>query len=233
MTRTTAMLATLSLILLAPAAASADSMPAATVDTGSTASDYAFGMRVGGYGFRNTHAESASEKWNDCRMNGVGVFGHKKLSEHGFLEGGSDIYFSDNFILGADEATHSNMDRLSGLFSVAAGLRMFPSSRFSAFAQVGLGLELTRVTLSPAEHSHDPGAMDDPVPLGQTEVENTAMPLGFVGFGADVRLGQRTRLGMNFRTYLMAHYDHGDGITSLNAEPEAANQVQFYLRYQL
>ena len=32
-----------------------------------------FGARVGGYGFR--HADGSSDKWDDCRMNGVGVFG--------------------------------------------------------------------------------------------------------------------------------------------------------------
>lgn len=223
------------LLLLAagPAAAQSDA-PEAAVSDRATPSPYAFGMRVGGYGFRNTHATEASEKWNDCRMNGVGVFGQRELGGNAFVEAGSDIYFSDNFLLGANSSHGESMDRLSGLFSAAAGLRMFPTSRISAFAQIGVGLELTRVVMTQTMsdgHEHGPG---EEHPASTSEViESTAMPLGFVGFGADVRLGSRARVGMNFRTYLMAHYDHGEDVETLEAEPEAANQVQFYLRYSL
>jgi hypothetical protein len=185
-------------------------------------------MRVGGYGFRNTHAESASEKWNDCRMNGLGLFGQKHLTQHAFLEAGSDIYFSDDMILGADSTEAEPMDRLSGLLSVSAGLRMYPASRVSAYAQVGVGVELTRVTMGAAAHEHT-----DPVPASAPAEMTTTrtLPMGFVGFGGDVRVGTRTRLGATFRTNVMAHFDHG--ATTLDAEPEAANQVQFYLRYSL
>ncbi|HUH02412.1 MAG TPA: outer membrane beta-barrel protein [Kofleriaceae bacterium] len=193
--------------------------------------EYAFGMRVGGYGFRNTQAESAAEKWNDCRMNGLGLFGQKHLTEHAFLEAGSDIYFSDDMILGEDSTHAENMDRLSGLLSVSAGLRMYPASRVSAYAQVGVGLELTRVTMGAAAHGHTDGPVAASAPAEMTSTRT--LPMGFVGFGGDVRVGSRTRLGANFRTNLMAHFDHGEGMTTLEAVPEAANQVQFYLRYSL
>lgn len=195
------------------------------------AQEYAFGMRVGGYGFRNPQAESASEKWNDCRMNGLGLFGQKHLTQHAFLEAGSDIYFSDDMILAEDQSQAENMDRLSGLLSVAAGLRMYPASRVSAYAQVGVGVELTRVTMPAVAHEHTNGPIPASAPAEMTTTRT--LPMGFVGFGGDVRVGSHTRLGASFRTNLMAHFDHGDGVTTLEAEPEAANQVQFYLRYSL
>ncbi len=228
MTRTGILALTiLGLSTLAPALARAET-PGATVTQQPAAKRYGFGMRVGGYGFRNKNAEKAKDKWNDCRMNGVGVFVQRELPHGAFVEGASDVYFADDTILGGQQPY---ADRLSGLFSVAGGLRMFPTSRISAFAQIGVGLELTRVTLEPVadiSQSWPDG--------GRPMVERTdsrALPMGFVGFGGDLRLGSRTRLGMTFRTNLMGHFDEGAGQTELRATPEAANQVQFYLRYAL
>lgn len=227
MTRTGILALTiLGLSSVAPTLARAET-PGATL-TKPAPKQYAFGMRVGGYGFRNKNADKASDKWNDCRMNGVGVFAQRELSHNGFVEAASDFYFADNTILGGQQPY---ADRLSGLFSVAGGLRMFPTSRISAFAQIGVGLELTRVTLAPVSDISQTWPDGSRPMLERTD--SRALPMGFVGFGGDLRLGSRARLGMTFRTNLMGHFEEGAGQTELKVTPEAANQVQFYLRYAL
>lgn len=119
------------------------------------------------------------------------------------------------------------MDRISGLFTVAGGLRMFPGSRVSSYVQVGTGLELTQVRMDIGGHVHS---------------GRFALPVGFVGAGGDLGIGQRLRLGMNLRAYVMGHFDHDlDAATAaaleptadLEARPEVAAQAQFYVRYHL
>jgi len=215
-----ALLAALALPVLHAATAAAE--PMAEARSGEADSIYGFGFRVGGYGFRAPQAD-ATHRWSDCRMNGVGVFGDRKLTRNAFVEAGADVYFADNTIL-SDPTQQPGMDRLSGLMSVAGGLRMAPGARLSGYAQVGVGVELTRVTMG--GHSEDPMVASTPL-----MEENAVFPLGFVGIGGDVRLTGRMRVGASFRTYLMAHFDHASG--TMNAEPEAANQGQFYLRYAL
>lgn len=212
-----ALLAALALPCLHAATAAAEPM----VEKQATAdSVHAFGVRVGGYGFRAPEADAA-HRWSDCRMNGLGLFAERRLSHHAFVEAGTDVYFADTTIL-ADPQQAGGMDRLSGLFTVAAGLRMAPGARLSGYAQIGAGVELTRVSMG----GHDHEAM-----TGPAMEESGVYPLGFVGFGADVRLTGRLRAGASLRTYLMAHFDHGTD--SLDPEPEAANQGQFFLRYSL
>jgi len=60
------------------------------------------------------------------------------------------------------------MDRLSGLASAAAGLRMFPESRINGYVQLGIGIEMTKIS----------------APMGDQVVEDKlVLPLGFIGIG--------------------------------------------------
>ncbi len=170
-------------------------------------------------------------------MNGIGAFGEYALSRHAFVEAGADLYFAETFPLAPAE--QQDMDRMSGLFSVAGGLRMHPAGRVSSYVQLGVGLELTKVAM-----------------VEQGVSDSFALPVGFVGVGADIKISSRLRLGANLRAYVMGHFPHDhtathdhdtigtaarhdDGVLpaseaiELSPEPEAAAQAQFYLRYAL
>ena len=196
---------------------------------------YSFGMRVGGYGFRDPKADAAN-RWQDCRMNGLGVFVHQQFTRHLFVEGGTDVYFTDSLLAG--ESDHpDNMDRISGLFTGAAGLKMYPIDRVTAYAQLGVGVELTKVRMSQPEvdmepHDHDHGHAQTGTQHAGDVTGEFMLPMAFVGFGADVRVGQRIHVGAAVRTYVMGHVDHHQA-DELTTEPELAAQGQFYVRYDL
>jgi hypothetical protein len=173
------------------------------------AEETAVGVRVGGYGFRvNSGGHS---EWTDCRMNGIGVFADHAIRGPLFVEAGLDAYFADD--TGGfthDHGGEPSMDRVSGLLTVAGGARFFPRSVVSPYVQLGLGLELTRVSMVGDEASY-------------------ALPLGFLGLGGDLRLG-RARLGLSLRVHAMGHFDHGPMVHSLEPEPELATQGQFHAK---
>ncbi|MEZ4403739.1 MAG: hypothetical protein R3B06_27190 [Kofleriaceae bacterium] len=186
------------------------------------------GARVGGYGFRNpSSVDSAGHvAWDQCRMNGLGVFARRGLGRF-FTEGGADFYFSERFPQAPVDAMGDQFDRLSGLITVAAGANVIETRRFVGYAQLGAGLELTRFTFR-----HVDDVMTD----------QRALPVGFVGFGGEVRVGQRTRLGANLRAHLMGNFtaayqadrDVWDPETNhLEVSPEAAAQGQFYVSYAM
>lgn len=184
---------------------------------------HSFGFRVGGYGYRNTqHADKG--EWDDCRMDGVGIFGQRTFGEHFFGEVGFDMYSSADTQEQLD-AGRVVMDRVSGIATVAAGAKV-NVGRLTPYVQSGLGLEATRIRL---EGSEDSGVY----------------PMGFVGLGADLRLTRGLSFGMNFRTNVMKHFVHGgdagmvpavgghDHTDDLASEYELAAQGQFFLRYQM
>lgn len=177
------------------------------------ASPYSFGARVGGMGFREQDGGSHNS-WNGCRMNGLGVFGQRALGTHAYVETAADLYFTQNFPTNTP-SDQTSMDRVSGLLTAAAGMRMFPQSRVSAFAEAGGGLELTTVKL------YDVG-------------RNFALPVGFVGMGGEIRVGDHLRLGAELRAFVMADYRRGaPNQDPIVAEPQAAAQGQFFARYAL
>jgi len=184
--------------------------------------DYEMGLRIGGYGFRR---EGANQKWDECRMNGFGIFGGRQLTEHLFVEAGLDMYSSQ----GATEAMDLPLDRTSGLVSTAIGARTQITSWLRGYVQLGGGVELTSVS----------------VPYGDQRIsDRKAMPEGFFGLGFDLRLMKNTYGGASFRTHLMGNFDYdAQRLDSNNgwiaapsssdvfdASPDVANQVQFYLR---
>src|SRR5690349_2854486 len=88
----------------------------ATLLTGATAyaDDFEIGARVGGYGFRRDF----EKPWDECRMNGMGVFGARALPGPLFVEAGIDMYSSVD-----PQPSDLPLDRTSGLFSGAIGAR--------------------------------------------------------------------------------------------------------------
>lgn len=180
------------------------------------------GMRVGGYGFRETADaspmdEASTTGWEACRMNGMGVFATRDLDERFFVEGAVDTYFTDQFPTGESMGNYDTpIDRVSGLMSVAAGARWFPDSWVSPYVQLGVGAELTRVRL-PA--------------LG---LEDTAvLPMGFFGLGASLNVHDKISLGASFRVNAMGYYDDAQFQTELDPQAELATQGQFYAAFNL
>jgi hypothetical protein len=202
--------------------------PAATPTAGAKGpSTYAFGARVGGYGFRRDSGDSRNE-WDECRMNGLGLFGERKLGRFLFVETGLDFYFTESFPLEPNEGDLP-IDRMSGLVTAAAGMRASATSWLSGYAQVGVGLELTRVS----------------VPYADRELtDQLAMPIGFLGIGGDVKIGAKTYLGANLRAHVMGNFDYDPAKLEMqpgwteppnagevfDPSPDLAAQGQFYLR---
>ncbi len=188
---------------------------------------YGFGARVGGYGFREIR--DGNTRWEDCRMDGLGLFTTVDLSSHVFGEIGVDYYQAH-----AGTVDHG-MDRESGHVLAAVGARMFPDFFLSPFIQVGAGAEWTRikVTASSAERED-------------------VLPTGFLGVGAELNLTDQLKIGTTVRMFLMGHplahdattYEdldgHGASFQALTADDEkipleygAAGQLQFFLRYAI
>jgi hypothetical protein len=188
---------------------------------------HAFGVRFGGYGFRNTEHAGLGH-WDDCPMDGLGLFAQRTLSRHLFAEAGFDLYTARNGTPTA-EMPVVGMDRISAITTIAAGARI-PWRWVSPYVQIGLGLEVTRVEM-PAHELR----------------ESAVQPMGFLGFGAELRITRQLAFGANARTNVMVHYDHGGaghshdgGAASLDGaaeemtgEYEAAAQGQIFVRYEL
>jgi hypothetical protein len=196
--------------------------------TAAPAPAYAIGFRVGGYGFRREDAPSETNSWNECRMNGLGLFAERSLPGPLFLEAGLDTYFS----AGQAQASDLPLDRQSALLSVAAGARTNLTSWLRGYVQLGVGAELARLS----------------VPYGdQTIHANKAMPDAFFGIGGDIRIAHGTYLGANLRTHIMGNFDYDPARLQMtnawvaappasdvfDASPALSAQAQFYVRREL
>lgn len=187
------------------------------------------GARVGGYGFRNPASvgDNGHVAWDECRMNGLGVFARRGVGRF-FAEGGADVYFSEAFPLpAAEQMAGEQQDRLSGLVTVAAGANLVRTKYFTGYAQLGAGVELTQFRFS-----HGDDVMTD----------ERVLPLGFVGIGGEIRLGDRTSLGASLRAHVMGNFDAAyeadrdvwdPESNHLDVSPEAAAQGQFYIAYAM
>jgi hypothetical protein len=192
------------------------------------AEPYSVGVRVGGYGFHREGDQSANA-WTQCRMNGLGVFAQRALRGPLFVEAGLDAYAS----LNRPAANDLPIDRQSGLISVAAGARSSFTSWLTGYVQLGAGLELARVA----------------VPYGDagTIRANKAMPDGFFGAGADIRIGSATVFGASLRMLAMGNFSYDPAQLKMSnmwvtpptpdrvfdASPGFATQGQFYIRRDL
>lgn len=187
-------------------------------------STYAIGMRVGGYGFKR----EGSQAWDECRMNGLGIFAQRALRGPVFVEAGLDSYFT----IGQGQTTDLPIDRQNAIVSVAAGVRSNFTPWLRGFAQLGTGVELARLS----------------VPYGDSTIrDDKVMPEGFLGFGGDLRIARGTYVGATVRTLVMGNFDYDPSrlhMTSpwiaapssndvFSASPQLAAQGQFYLRRDL
>ena len=109
------------------------------------------------------------------------------------------------------------MDRISGLLTAGAGVRTPTHSFVSGFVLAGAGVETTRVK------------MEGLAPV--TGIKT--MPVGFFGFGGDLRVVNDLRVGASYRALILGHFDHHEAQASMDTEPELASQVQFHLRMPL
>lgn len=192
---------------------------------------YELGVRVGGYGFRREGDPRPGEGWTECRMNGIGVFGTRVLTGPLFVEAGLDFYSTADAPLPAAEGDLP-VDRMSGLVSTALGARAQLASWARAYVQLGVGVELTRVS----------------VPYGDQRIRDSqALPEGFFGAGLDLRVGRHTYVGATMRFLAMGNFDYDKDrldmsqgwATAPTADevfdpaPDMAAQGQFYVRHAL
>lgn len=209
--------------LAIPSAVLADTPP-----TPPSSSGYELGVRVGGYGFRREHAASTTAQWDECRMNGLGVFGTRELTGPVFVEAGLDMYSS----IGAAQPQDLPLDRTSGLVSAAVGARTQIASWLRGYVQLGAGVELTSLS----------------VPYGNERIrDRKAMPEGFFGVGVDLRVARGTHVGASLRTLVMGNFDYDPARLDMDngwvaapssrevfdASPDVATQAQFYIRRDL
>jgi len=188
------------------------------------ADTYEMGVRIGGYGFRR----EGEQIWDECRMNGFGIFGGRRLTGPLFVEAGLDMYGS----VGTGQPMDLPVDRASGLLSTAIGARTQVASWLRGYVQLGGGVELTSVS----------------VPYGDQRItDRKAMPEGFFGVGADLRIMRGTYAGASFRTLVMGNFsydpqrlDTSQGWLAapssnevFDASPDVAAQFQFYVRREL
>ncbi len=198
------------------------------VSTTAAADPMSIGFRIGGYGFRREGASSETQSWDQCRMNGLGLFGNRTVHGPLFVEAGLDTYFSTN----QAQPTDLPIDRQSALVSVAGGVRTQVTSWLRGYAQLGVGLELTRVA----------------VPYGDSTIRDSkALPDGFFGIGGDIRIAQGTYVGASMRTLVMGNFDYDPARLQMTnpwvappkasdvfaASPGFAAQGQFYVRRDL
>jgi hypothetical protein len=218
--------------LIVPAAAD----PAATLTAAATppTSTYDVGFRIGGYGFRREGDPAPGEGWTECRMNGLGVFADRAFRGTPlYLEAGLDGYASSTFLAQAPANTDLPIDRISMLVSVAAGARTQLTTHIRGYVQLGGGVELTHVS----------------VPYGSagTIRDDLALPEGFFGVGADVRIARGTYVGAMMRLLVMGNFNYDAQKLSMPnqwvaapqpsdvfaASPDLAMQGQFYVRRDL
>jgi hypothetical protein len=198
-----------------------------TLSSLAAADPISIGFRVGGYGFRREGAPS-SQTWDECRMNGLGLFANRAVAGPLFVEAGLDTYFSTN----QAQPTDLPIDRQSALVSVAGGVQTQVTSWLRGYAQLGVGVELTRVA----------------VPYGDSTIrENKVLPDGFFGIGGDIRIMRGTYLGAAMRTLVLGNFDYDPARLQMSnqwvsppkasdvfsASPGLAAQGQFYLRRDL
>lgn len=190
------------------------------------------GFRVGGYGFRRENSSTLggeNSAWDQCRMNGLGLFGTRTLTGPLFVEAALDTYFSTN----QSQASDLPIDRQSALVSISGGVRTQVTSWLGGYAQLGIGMELTRVA----------------VPYGDSGTirDNKVLPDGFLGIGGDIKIARGTYIGANLRTLVMGNFDYDPARLQMqnpwvaqpkssdvfSASPALAAQGQFFIRHDL
>lgn len=175
------------------------------------------GARVGGYGFRDVDSDGQL-RWDDCRMNGVGLFGTVDFGKYLFAELSVDYYHA------VGEVIDAGMNRQSAFLLAAGGVRLFPEWIISPYLQAGAGPEWTKIEVASTSETH-------------------VLPTAFLGVGGELDLWG-LKLGTHVRVFAMAEPVHGlapgghhrapayevDGSRSIELEYEVAGQMQFFVR---
>ena len=213
-------------VLLASTAAFAEPM-GVTADAPDPT--WSVGARIGGYGFRREGNVDFTGKWDECRMNGVGVFVNRTVHGPILLEGGLDTYFSST----DREPQDLQIDRSSALISAAAGVRLDFTSWLTGWVQLGAGAELTKLS----------------VPYGDDAIRaDKILPEGFFGVGGDIKVTRAVHLGASIRTLVMGNFNYDPQRLNMSSQawtstptadqvfaatPSLAAQGQFYMRYDM
>ena len=193
------------------------------------------GARIGGSGFRREGETAFTGKWDECRMNGVGVYAQKTVHGPLFAEAGLDTYFSTTAWPSSNSRQASDLpiDRQSVLVSAAIGARSQLTSWLDGYIQLGMGAELTKL-----EVPYSDGAIRD----------DKVMPWGFLGVGGEIKLGSATRVGATIRTLVMGNFNYDPArLDKTNqmwtstptadqvfaATPSLAAQMQFFMVHDL
>lgn len=167
------------------------------------------GVRLGGYGFRQLNADNTKD-WENCKMEGGGVFGTLRLTDNLYAEMSTDLYFA------TDQTLKSGIDRIS-LHTVAAlGARFAPDFIISPLIQIGGGAEYTWVQL-----------------FG--ERSQALLPVGFIGAGGELNLGD-VHLGVTarFNAMQLPSYVSAPGNDDfLEYNTQVSGQMLFSFRYTL
>jgi len=193
-------------------------------------STIAVGARIGGYGFRRESDPTFTGNWNECRMNGVGVFANRTLRGPLFLEAGLDTYFSST----DRQAMDLQIDRQSALISTAVGVREHVTSWLDGYIQLGVGVELTKLSVPYAD--------------GNAIRADKILPEGFLGVGGEIHVADKTRIGASIRTLVMGNFNYDPARLDPNnqawtstptadqvfsATPTLAAQAQFFVERDL
>lgn len=165
------------------------------------------GGRVGGYGFRQVNEEGNLD-FENCRMNGMGIFLTSEFGEHAYSELAVDFYHT------IAEPQRNGVDRLSVHTTLALGLKFLPHRFISPLVEVGGGVELTSAEVY--------GVRQDAI-----------APIGFLGIGGELNFGD-LKAGMAIRTNAMQVPEYGwNESESLQWRTEVAGQAIFWMRYVL
>lgn len=163
------------------------------------------GARIGGYGFRHV-TDNQLIGWDNCRMNGVGVFGNLDFASSAYAELSVDLYHA------TARPITQGLDRLSLHTLGVLGYRMMPDALITPNVHIGGGLEWTKVDV-----------------FGDTDTRTA--PIGFIGAGGEINV-RSFHFGLALRAHLMQipEYQWGNA-TTITYETEAAAQMIFTARY--
>ena len=178
----------------------------------SSGPEISLGARIGGYGFRQLNESQDSVNWENCRMNGVGVFGALDFSNQFFGELSLDFYHATGPTLA------QGIDRLSLHGVVSGGYRLLPGAIISPNVHVGGGMEWTKVEVYGIE-------------------SQKLAPVGFAGIGGEINVA-RFHFGLNIRANAMQlpvyDWEAGQNLSDeVSYETEVSGQMLFSVRYTL
>lgn len=180
---------------------------------------FGIGARVGGYGFREVRDDKLS--WQDCRMNGTGVFATLDFTRHFFGEVSADLYHA------TAGPVSGGMDRSSFHTLAAVGARLLPDYFLTPFIQAGAGPEFTRIDVGEAS-------------------DRFVLPEAFMGVGGELNW-KSFHFGSTLRVATMGLPVHDHGTTTsgsgtvhqhleseeqgIEVRQQAAGHVLFTVRY--